>query len=512
MYKLLSLNRIRLELLLESCVWDRRLHALLSSDTKMMRHRDFQVDNMEHGQTCLTQYEKTGIEVNDFETDMERGNNVADRCSDIRIELVEDGSNGDEMDVAEISIEGHTDVSGNAPYHDINATAIPIKGIHLDKQVEGSILPDDSSSSCVFLEGGKSPTVMNATGNSLSALDTLVKSSRSHNSHFGDASHLEYNIPSSNQVLTEKLIPISCDAGSNHFQRDKSFISMLSTGEDDKGWIWTPFPEIRHEFMKDLRKGNLPKFGSVTSHATETVASALIAEEAAKLHIPLGSDDYIVSDYEDELSSIIACALALLKDLPATMVDDLGDDDRKDKVMEAKTYEGSQGLMRIFSLSPPHWSTGSLDSEGSHSSNVLLEESRSSSFDGLDSLESYVSTTAFHSEVSMGSGKLQGKRKYSVLCTFANQFRQLRDRCCTSEDDYIASLSRCRGWDAKGGKSKSFFAKTLDDRFIIKGIKRTEFESFMMFGPDYFHYMDQCYEKGNQTCLAKILGVYQVFY
>nr|GMD77994.1 putative 1-phosphatidylinositol-3-phosphate 5-kinase FAB1D [Ipomoea batatas] len=490
-YKLLSLNRIRLELMLESCVWDRRLRALLSSDTKLMRHRDFQVDNMEHGQTCLTQYDKTGREVNGIETDMERGNDVADRCADIRI----DGSNGDEMDEAEISIEGHTDVSGNAPYHDINAAAIPITEIHLDKQVEGSILPDDSSSSCVFLEGGKSPIEMNATGNSLSALDT--------NSHFGDASHQEYNSP--NQVLTDKLIPITCDVGSNHFQRQKSFISMLSTGEDDKGWIWTPFPEIRREFMKDLKRGNLPKFGSVTSHATETVASSLVAEEAGKLHIPLGSDDYIVSDYEDELSSIIACALAFLKDF--------GDDDRKDKVMETKIYESSQGLMRIFSLSSPHWSasSSSLDSaEGSHSSSGLFDESRSSSFDGLDSLESSVSTTAFHSEVSMGSGKLQGKRKYTVLCTFASQFRQLRDRCCTSEDDYIASLSRCRGWDAKGGKSKSFFAKTLDDRFIIKGIKRTEFDSFMMFGLGYFHYMDQCYEKGNQTCLAKILGVYQV--
>lgn len=102
------------------------------------------------------------------------------------------------------------------------------------------------------------------------------------------------------------------------------------------------------------------------------------------------------------------------------------------------------------------------------------------------------------------------KGKYSVVCLYANEFRDLRSLCYPSEVDFIASLSRCRNWDAKGGKSKSIFAKTLDDRLIIKEIKKAEFDSFEKFAPDYFKYMKQSFESGNQTCLAKVFGIYQV--
>ncbi|PPD68507.1 hypothetical protein GOBAR_DD34618 [Gossypium barbadense] len=136
--------------------------------------------------------------------------------------------------------------------------------------------------------------------------------------------------------------------------------------------------------------------------------------------------------------------------------------------------------------------------------------SRFSSFDGLSLLDSLVPPDAHNIEVPLGVSKSLGKGKYSVFCLYANQFRDLRERCCPSELDYIASLSRCRNWDAKGGKSKSFFAKTLDDRFIIKEIKKTEYESFQKFALHYFKYMNQSFESGSQTCLAKVLGIYQV--
>lgn len=56
------------------------------------------------------------------------------------------------------------------------------------------------------------------------------------------------------------------------------------------------------------------------------------------------------------------------------------------------------------------------------------------------------------------------------------------------------------------------FFKTLNDVFIIKEIESIEYESFVKFGPEYFKYMKDTYELGNQTCLAKVLGIYQVFY
>jgi 1-phosphatidylinositol-3-phosphate 5-kinase len=50
---------------------------------------------------------------------------------------------------------------------------------------------------------------------------------------------------------------------------------------------------------------------------------------------------------------------------------------------------------------------------------------------------------------------------------YARQFDVLRRRCGV-DDVFVRSLSRSANWAADGGKSKSNFWKTLDDRFIIK--------------------------------------------
>lgn len=358
----LSLNRIRLQLLLESCIWDRRLHTLLSSDLK-----------------------------------------VIDTNSVVSL--------------------------------DLEANESSVNEIHINGQVEESI--EDVSSD------------------------------------------------------------------SHHDLKGNPHRSLSLDLEKDRGWMWAPFSDIRREYIEDLQRGYLPKIESFSSYTAESVAQKVINDEGSRLHIPLNANDYIVSDYEDEFSSIIACALALLKDVEVA-TEYLSEDARKER-----GNENSHRLTRVYSLTTSRWpSNGSSDSDGSHSPPSISEDSsHTSSFDGLDLLDSSVSYSASHLEVSMGLGR---KRKYSVVCLFASQFRQLRDRFCPSEVDFIASLSRCRNWDAKGGKSKSLFAKTLDDRLIIKEIQRTELDSFMKFASNYFEYMNECYELRNQTCLAKILGIYQV--
>lgn len=110
----------------------------------------------------------------------------------------------------------------------------------------------------------------------------------------------------------------------------------------------------------------------------------------------------------------------------------------------------------------------------------------------------------------MNNEKVPLKSKYTVVCIYAKQFRDLRKICCPSELAYISSLSRCKSWNAQGGKSKVFFAKTMDDRFIIKQIKKTEFDSFLKFGLEYFKHFGVSQVSSNPTCLAKILGIYQV--
>lgn len=319
--------------------------------------------------------------------------------------------------------------------------------------------------------------------------------------------HLEANEPPFDETdingRVEESTEDACSDISHHDLKRNTHRSLSLDLEKDRGWVWAPFSDIQREYMEDLQRGYLPKIESFSSYAAESAAQKLINDEGSRLHIPLDANDYIVSDYEDESSSIIACALALLKDVEVA-TEYLSEDARKEG-----GSENSHQLKRVYSLTTSRWpSNGSSDSDGSQSPPSISEDSsHTSSFDGLDLLDSSVSYSASHPEVSMGLGR---KRKYSVVCLFASQFRQLRDRCCPSEVDFIASLSRCRNWDAKGGKSKSLFAKTLDDRLIIKEIQRTELDSFMKFATNYFEYMNECYELGNQTCLAKILGIYQV--
>lgn len=40
------------------------------------------------------------------------------------------------------------------------------------------------------------------------------------------------------------------------------------------------------------------------------------------------------------------------------------------------------------------------------------------------------------------------------------------------EGAFVASMARCARWAQRGGKSNSYFAKTRDDRFIIKSMSK----------------------------------------
>lgn len=83
----------------------------------------------------------------------------------------------------------------------------------------------------------------------------------------------------------------------------------------------------------------------------------------------------------------------------------------------------------------------------------------------------------------------------TIYCTsyFPLQFNAMRDLMAGGEDRFIESLSRCKTWNAKGGKSGSTWAKTLDDRYILKQVSRVEHASFIEFAPQYFEYLCKAY-------------------
>ncbi|KAF2192109.1 hypothetical protein K469DRAFT_620091 [Zopfia rhizophila CBS 207.26] len=92
---------------------------------------------------------------------------------------------------------------------------------------------------------------------------------------------------------------------------------------------------------------------------------------------------------------------------------------------------------------------------------------------------------------------------------YAQSFDALRRKCGVA-DRFVESLSRCSKWDSKGGKSKSIFLKTLDDRFVLKSLSPIEVNAFFRFAPNYFAFTHQNLFKGLPSVIAKMFGLFQV--
>jgi 1-phosphatidylinositol-3-phosphate 5-kinase len=64
------------------------------------------------------------------------------------------------------------------------------------------------------------------------------------------------------------------------------------------------------------------------------------------------------------------------------------------------------------------------------------------------------------------------------------------------EQAYVQSLSSAYSWAASGGKSGASFARSSDDRFVIKCISRTELQMFLDCAPAYFEYLSKTFFHG----------------
>lgn len=75
-------------------------------------------------------------------------------------------------------------------------------------------------------------------------------------------------------------------------------------------------------------------------------------------------------------------------------------------------------------------------------------------------------TSSPHSDSSM---------KFTVVAYYAAQFAELRKRVVVGgELAFLLSLSRCKRWKPKGGKTMAYFAKTHDERYVVKSLSRSE--------------------------------------
>lgn len=185
-----------------------------------------------------------------------------------------------------------------------------------------------------------------------------------------------------------------------------------------------------------------------------------------RFFLPVGVNDIVVPVFENEPTSVISYALS--------------SKEYHDKLLNSNHHEPTPRIDIPLPQTP---------------GNILVESSRRT-----------------HLMINFADDGPEGKMYYSVVCYYAKYFDRLRKKSSISEQDFIRSLSRCKNWKAHGGKSKVFFAKSLDDRFVIKQVTRIELESFLQFGPAYFKYVSDSIGSNSPTCLAKIYGIYQVIH
>lgn len=274
--------------------------------------------------------------------------------------------------------------------------------------------------------------------------------------------------------------------------------------EDSVSWLGMPFVNFYRSLNKNFL-GSGQKLDTLGEYNPKYVSSFRESElqGGAKLFLPVGIDDTVIPVYDDEPTSVISYALASHE-----YYEQLSDEGErpKDGIESAASLPLFDSLNFQSFHSFDETTAESYRSLGSTEDSILsLSASRSSLVS--DPL-SY--TKALHARVSFSDNDPISKVKYTVTCYFAKRFEALRRICCPSELDFIRSLSRCKKWGAQGGKSNVFFAKTLDDRFIIKQVTKTELESFIKFAPEYFKYLSESILTGSPTCLAKILGIYQI--
>lgn len=224
------------------------------------------------------------------------------------------------------------------------------------------------------------------------------------------------------------------------------------------------------------------------------ISSASLLAEGPRLLLPqTGSSDLVIAVYDDEPTSVISYALSS-KEYDDWVTDKLisqQDINREDSAASSFLKWQSFG-----SLDLDYINYGSYGSEDSSPRSLLFSDPKKSP----------------HLQISFDDDSFcaGGKAKFSVTCYFAKQFDMLRKKCCPSKVDFVCSLSRCKRWSAQGGKSNVYFAKSMDDRFIIKQVTKIELESFQEFAPEYFKYLNDSLDSGSPTCLAKIFGIFQV--
>ncbi|KAE9607293.1 putative 1-phosphatidylinositol-3-phosphate 5-kinase [Lupinus albus] len=281
---------------------------------------------------------------------------------------------------------------------------------------------------------------------------------------------------------------------SSHFSQIRSF----HASGDYRNMIKDPVSNVVESNFQKL-PWETQKLNLILSSTPSFISSMSRIADGARLLVPqTHNSGRVIAVYDNDYSSIISYALSS-KEYEDWVSDK---SDLHGGNWDARERNRDESATSSFSAA---WA--SLDLNYINYGNYRSERAASST----DSLLKD-SKKPLHLQVSFGDDSLGagGKVNFSVNCYFAKQFDSLRRKCCPNKVDFVRSLSRGQRWTAQGGKSNVYFAKSLDERFIIKQVTKTELDSFGEFSPQYFKYLMDSMNSGGPTCLAKILGIYQV--
>lgn len=491
---ILEINRLRRQLLIQSVIWDHRLVYLSSLSS-----------NVEDCPRSLSSEEK--------ETSFHKGETPSEGNVVHKEETVVSNSESFRLDDRNTNLEGRfecqseqgDDVCQNDQMGE-SASSREQKQAKVSESANASSQSEPLESGTNVrrtLSEGQFPTPANLSETLDAAWTGKNQSNMAVKKEISSALSDSAIIDSlKGEAVAEGLGVNGCAEDLGKLKVSHSLPPLLSTKDyddavDSVSWLGVPI-----SLYRSLNKNNLAgsqKLDMLGDYDPIHISSFRESEYGgARLLLPAGINDTVIPVYDDEPTSMISYALAS----PYYHAQLCGEAEKvKDaepvaalSSLDSMSFHSSQSLDDLTSESR---SLGSVDDS-------MLSMSGSRSSQGLDPL-SY--TKALHVKIPFSD---DGQVKYSVTCYYAKRFEALRRICCPSEMDFVRSLSRCKKWGAQGGKSNVFFAKTLDDRFIIKQVTKTELESFIKFAPAYFKYLSESIRTGGPTCLAKILGIYQV--
>ena len=99
----------------------------------------------------------------------------------------------------------------------------------------------------------------------------------------------------------------------------------------------------------------------------------------------------------------------------------------------------------------------------------------------------------------------------SIKLYFPSHFQALRKIYCGSFDNQNEQMFKSKFWsDNTGGKSKSKFYLSYNEKFVMKCIDQGEMNMFCEFAVPYFEYMARSFNYKCPTSIGKLLGAYKV--